>query len=276
MNYYPSGIYLLSPDEYAPYKAWLDSQVTYLWQDGIQENVQPDWGWGAPGSGTAHPIETNVVPSDANGANLSRVADPLGGPLFCIRHYVNLNPSGRSQLGLGFPTSPALQAQIQKPTGILAEAEFLFPVALTTAVPHWQWINLWDFHSVDANGANRQHTSPGIMLDQFSTMKFYLAWGANLNTINPASAMSSIALPVGRWFKIRIQYIWSLTPITIKVWIDGVLALQQNGVITRVATNANVETYLKLYGGNNGDASNWIPEPTIRYSRNLKIWAEAP
>jgi hypothetical protein len=250
----------------------LQPKQLVLWQDAIQTDDYP-WGFN-DNAGNFQYNGANVLRSDDNGSNLTRVPDPLGGPGFCLRHFANMNPGARSQIGIGFPNFPALQAQIQKPEGIFVEAEFLFPVAFTTAKPHYQWINLWDFHSVDVDMQNRQHTSPGVMLLNDGSMRCQLHWGATLNKVNPPSAVSSIPFPVGKSCKLRMHYVWSLLPTTISLWIDDQLAIQQEGVITRLASNANVEMYFKLYGGMNGDPDPWIPTPSVRYTRNVRISGE--
>ena len=69
---------------------------TIFWTDSIQAGASP---WGLP-LGCAHPISTPVPCSDANGANVSVVPDPAGGPGKAMRHYMDVsNGGGRAQAG---------------------------------------------------------------------------------------------------------------------------------------------------------------------------------
>jgi acyl carrier protein phosphodiesterase len=80
-----------------------------------------------------------------------------------------------------------------------------------------------------------------------------------------------VKLPVGRWFKIRTHFIRSVAPTTVRVWFDDALALEWVGAINSVPSNKLVEYYVKLYGGVQRE-NPWTPTPTIRYSRNVKVW----
>jgi hypothetical protein len=243
-----------------------------LWSDSIQTGVSP---WGLDGFGVEHPIGTEVTPSDANGANFSVVADPLGGDGFAIRHFATFDTGGsRSQGGLYGDVNTVFGDQAQAPEGIWVAQEWYFPEAISAAGDAYCWINLWDWHSIDTDRGNRWHTSPGLMLARDGSMRVVWEWGGPANEINPTSETSSIPLPVGRWFDIEMHYVWSDTPTaTLSLWIDGQLAIEQSGVQTRAASHQIVETYLKFYGSTQGRGP-WVPTPSLKYTRNVRVAAE--
>jgi hypothetical protein len=228
------------------------------WDDGIQKDLK---GWGFDGLGLQ------------NGGTLERVF--LDGA-YAIKHQAWLNNgTGRAQLGITSSENKRFKTQAQSSAGIWAAHEIKIPeiISAGTASDTAPWLNLWDWHSIDADGNNRWHTSPGLMLAQDGSMRFRFEWGGPANAINHPSAYSTIPLPVGRWFDLEMHYVWSTVPTTISVWIDGKLALEQAGVITRAASHANTETYIKLYGNSNGGLS-WHPDPVILYTRNLRFAGE--
>lgn len=257
----------------------MQAVAAIIWTDSIQAGASP---WGFSGLGVEHPIGTTVSPSDANGANLSRVANPLAGGGQAIRHFATFDAGGsRSQAGLYGDVNTLFGDQAKSPEGVWIAQEWYFPQAISAGGDPYCWINLWDWHSVDANRGNRWHTSPGLMLARDGSMRVGWEWGGPAYSINPTSELSSIALPVGRWFDIEMHYVWSSTPsATLSLWIDGQLALQQSGVQTRAATHQIVETYSKFYGSSQGHGP-WVPTPSLRYTRNVRIgnariWQGAP
>jgi hypothetical protein len=133
---------------------------------------------------------------------------------------------------------------------------------------------LQDVHVTDTpGGGNRSYL--GLLMKQDGSMKAKLAWGGILYVVNRDNGTppptSTLALPVGRWFKIRTHFIRSVEPTTVRVWFDDDLALEWVGAINSVPSNQFVEYYVKLYGGVQRD-NPWTPTPTIRYSRNVRIW----
>jgi hypothetical protein len=69
-----------------------------------------------------------------------------------------------------------------------------------------------------------------------------------------------------------MHYQWrSSTDATISLWINGELALQQVGVQTADSSHENVEVYCKFYGNDQGAESSWSPEPSIKYTRHVRI-----
>ncbi|MEW6752788.1 MAG: heparin lyase I family protein [Candidatus Latescibacterota bacterium] len=240
-----------------------------LWKEAIQSAGRP---WGFSGIGVEHPIGTTVEPDDANGANLSRVSDPAGGTGYALRHFGTLDQGGsRSQLGIYGDVNTAFGRQAKTPEGVWVAQEWYFPEAVSAAGDRGSWVNLWDWHSVDADRRNRWHTAPGLMLARDGSMRVGWEWGAPARAVNPSSDLSTMTLPVGRWFDVEMHYVWSPSPTaTLSLWVDGQLALEQHGVQTRAPSHAVVETYSKLYGSAQGRAS-WSPTPTVRYTRNLRV-----
>jgi hypothetical protein len=243
-----------------------------LWTDSIQSKVAP---WGFDGYGTEHPIGTTVTPSDANGANFSVVADPLGGTGFAVRHFATFDTGGaRSQAGIWSDFNTVFGKQAKSPEGVWVAQEWYFPQAISAGGDAYCWINLWDWHTVDADRGNRWHTSPGLMLAQDGSMKVFWSWGGTAYNINPTSKNSNMAMPVGRWFDIEMHYVWSDTPTaTITLWIDGQLAIEQTGVQTRASSSQIVETYMKFYGSTQGRGP-WVPTPSLKYTRNIRVAGE--
>jgi hypothetical protein len=242
-----------------------------LWSDDFHITVQP---WGLDGAGVEHPIGTSVTPSDANGVNLSPVPDPLGGTGFALRHFATFDTGGsRSQGGLYGDVNTIFGNQAKKPEGIWVAQEWYFPEAISASGDPYCWINLWDWHSIDSNRGNRWATAPGLMLARDGSMKVVWEWGSG---INPNSQYSSIAMPVGRWFDIEMHYVWSETAtVTLSLWIDGQLALEQSGVKTKAASHQIVETYLKFYGSTQGQSHGpWVPTPSLKYTRNVRVAGE--
>ncbi|HEU4384422.1 MAG TPA: heparin lyase I family protein [Anaeromyxobacteraceae bacterium] len=239
-----------------------------LWRDDIQIGAEP---WGFDGVGLEHPIGTAVAPDDLNGANLSRVIDPLLGAGLALRHFAIFDAGGaRSQGGIYGDVNTAFGDQARRPEGVWVAQEWYFPAVLTANGDASCWINLWDWHSIDADRGNRWHTSPGLILARDGSMRARWEWGGPAGAINPPSAYSTIALPVGRWFDVEMHYRWDTSPATLSLWIDGQLALQQSGVQTRAPSHQIVETYVKFYGSTQGGTP-WSPTPSLRYTRNVRV-----
>jgi hypothetical protein len=256
----------------------MQAGAAILWTDNIQTNASA---WGFDGLGIEHPIGATVAPDDSNGANLSRVADPLGSG-FAMRHFATFDAGGsRSQAGIYGDVNSIFGNQAKKPEGIWVAQEWYFPKAISAGGDAYCWINLWDWHSIDADRGNRWHTSPGLMLARDGSMKVGWEWGGPAGSINPGSELSGIAMPVGRWFDIEMHYVWSGAPTaTLTLWIDGQKALEQNGVQTRAASHQIAETYMKFYGSSQGRGP-WVPTPSLKYTRNVRIanariWQSAP
>ncbi len=245
------------------------------WSDGIDADLPM---WGFDGIACCYPTFTSVTPADANGANFSKVL--FNGENW-LRHYGLLDANGcRTSAALYSFKNAIFGALAQSLGGIYIAHECFIPQIFNANNDPYCWINFGDCHSTDPNGLNRWHTCPGIMLARDGSMRFRFEWGGASNKINPASEYSSIPFPIGRKFDMELHYVWSDTPTTISVWIDGELALQQSGVITRSPTHTNTEIYmLKLYGSNQGNIprpviSSWSPEGGVIYNRNVRISGE--
>jgi hypothetical protein len=242
--------------------------ATILWTDTLQTGNTP---WGFDGLAVQHPIGTDVVADDANGVNLSLVPDPVAGRGFALRHFATFDTGGsRSQAGIYSFANSVWNEQAKRAQGVWVAQEWYFPQALGAAGDPAPWINLWDWHSTDADGGNRWHTSPGLMLDKDGSMRVRWAWGGPAGNVNPTSAVSTLALPVGRWFDIEMHYVWTTDKTTLSLWIDGALALEQSGVQTRAPSHENVETYVKFYGSTQGGTA-WSPTPSVKYTRNVRV-----
>lgn len=234
--------------------------VNVIYRDTIQTGV---WPWSFDWTMLEHPIGTLVQASDA-GANLSVVPDPAGGPGKAMKHLVVW--PGRAQAGVVSTTNPIFSAQAKSAAGLWIAFEMFIPVAMSAGGDPGSWLSIMDFHCVDANGANRTHTSPGLMLARDGSMKFRYEWGP---VSNPVSAYSDAPLPIGRWCEIE-QY-WkrsSAKDVTLQTWLDKVLVLTQTGVQTaqasNITTNGSVEAHTKWYG-----AGLWAPGS--RYTRNFRV-----
>jgi hypothetical protein len=230
-----------------------------IWRDNIQDGELP---WGFDGLGIQY-AGVHVVPDDANGANLSKVPDPAGGPGYALRHYANFDNSARSQAGIYSFVTPELAAQAMSDEGVYVAMEWYFPEVFHADRIHGPWINVWDWHSTGPWGSDRWHTSPGMFLKTDGTMQFYLAWFFGGGGV---SQESNVPFPVGRWFDIEMHYKWTSGPATIQVWIDGELAIEQTVPMTCAPTHTVLEMYTKFYG-----AGLWFPTQSTRYTRNVRF-----
>ena len=74
------------------------SPVGLVWTDSIQTKAEPcgfdEWL-------TERPNDQEITPSDANGVNISKVPDPLGGGGYAVRQYATFDTRGsRSEAGI--------------------------------------------------------------------------------------------------------------------------------------------------------------------------------
>jgi hypothetical protein len=186
--------------------------VGLVWTDSIQSGGSP---FGFDNRETQHPIDVTVEPSDGNGANLSRVPDPLGGQGYAMRPYGRFDQGGaRSQLALWGGAFGDLAASGQT---VYVAQEWYFPEALHS--DSWGWLALWDWHSTGPGwGENRWHAAPSLNLLSDGSMRVELAWGGTTADINGWSGdVSSKGLPVGEWFDIEMRYQWTAGTTTITV-----------------------------------------------------------
>jgi hypothetical protein len=243
-----------------------------LWTDSLQTGSFP---FGFDGWEVEYPGDNPIEPDDdANGASLTRVPNPLSGGGFAMRHFGTFDAEGaRAQAGIWSFENEAFARQAMSPEGVWIAQEWYFPEAVDAGGDDVPWLSVWDWHSTDDGGGDRWHTSPGLMIHEDGSMRVRWEWGGAAGEINPESAYSTIAMPVGEWFDVEMHYVWSSGPTTLTLWINGELALEQSGVQTRASGHSVVETYIKWYGSTQG-ATDWNPTPTIRYTRNVRIASE--
>lgn len=234
---------------------------TIVWRDGIQSGTAS---WGFNELLVERPIDNAIVGSDARGGNLSRVTDPAGGAGYAMRHLCAFDQAGcRSEIGIWSFENAVFSAQAKSAAGVWVAMEWYFP-AVVRAASGGGWLNLWDWHSLDTNGGNRWHTSPGLMLAEDGSMKVRWEWGGDAQNVNTETPFTTMALPVGRWVDVEMHYVWTTTRTRLELWVDGQLALTTDGVTRRTSAGV-VEMYSKWYG------SNWTPSPAVRYTRNVRI-----
>jgi hypothetical protein len=242
-----------------------------LWHDSLQTG---SWPYGFDELLTDYPgddDEDSCPPDDANGANLSRVDNPGPGGGYALRHFATFDePGARSEAGLWSFDNEIFGAQAKSAEGIYVAQEWFFPTAMSAGGDDDAWINLWDWHSTGNGGANRWHTSPGLMLAEDGSMRVKWEWGGPAEAINSGTGLSSIALPVGEWVDVEMYYKWTTGRTTMYLWINGELALQMPNVQTRASSHTIVEMYSKWYGSTQGGHP-WEPTPSVRYTRNLRI-----
>jgi len=207
----------------------------------------------------------------ANGVDLSRVPDPLGGPGYAIRQYGTFDEGGaRSELGLWSFVHKEFGDLASSGAPVYVAQEWYFPEAIDAGGDSAPWLNLMDWHSTGDGGNNRWHTCPGTFLNEDGSMTFRWEWGCG----GGQSPWSSVALPVGEWFDIEMRWQRSAdASATISMWINGQLALEQVNRTTAKSGDSQVELYIKLYGSDQGHTP-WSPYGTTKYVRNVRISGE--
>ncbi len=236
---------------------------TVIWRDSLQTG-SGQWGFDE----ILCERDSRTVSCSSAASALTRVTDPVGTG-FALRHVCTFDQIGcRSEAGLWSFRNTAFGAQAKKPEGVWVAMEWYFPVAVTAGNDDVPWVNTWDWHSTDGeSGANRWHTSPGLMLHEDGSMRARWEWGDDHNR---ESAWTGTGLPVGRWFDIEMHYTWS-TSATLELWVDGQAVLKQTDVKTRQASHTVVEMYDKWYGAQNDGSRPWSPSPATRYTRNVRV-----
>ena len=244
-----------------------------IWTDSIQSG---SWPYGFDEFLTERPIGTVVTPSDANGANLSRVPDPLGGAGYAIRQYGVFDQGGaRAELGVWSFQQKAFRDLALSGTPVYVAQEWYFPETIHASGDEWPWLSFLDWHTTAANGDSRWNTSPGIVLNEDGSMTFEFNWGSGPGQTNgDTSGWSRIGMPVGEWFDIEMRWQFATGPTaTVSAWINGQLAVEQVGVVTALPEHTEVEFYIKHYGDDQGHTP-WSPPQTIKYVRNVRISGE--
>lgn len=244
--------------------------ATVLWTDDIQESCQAPWGFNQVQ--LERPIGQAVQGNDE--VNLTRVANPIGAG-YALKHLATFDDNGgsRSQAGIYSFANDTFENQVKSQEGIWIAAEWYFPEAIgaESGLDGIPWLNLWDFHSVGPG--SRWDTQPGLMLAEDGSMRIKWTWRER----NQDTDWSDITLPVGEWFDVEMHYVWTTggssscgEGATVSLWVNGELALEQSGVVTRGDGHDSVETYQKFYGSANGGPT-WTPTPSVKYMRNVRM-----
>lgn len=225
-----------------------------LWHDSIQSATSVAQ-CGFDHTKIEHPINppTTIPGSDAGGANLSVVPDPMDATRKALRRFIRFSGGGgRAQNGWIGANNVAFNTQAKEPEGIYVAWDMLIPQALSaTGAP---WLDICGFHSLDAGQSNRWATNPGLHLR--NSMQFLFEWGAQRN---PNSSWATKPLPVGRWFQMEVfRQHSSARNAAVRCWLDSELVIEQTGVQTAAPSHANVEGYMNWYGANEGGV--WTPD----------------
>ena len=235
-----------------------------VWTDDVQ-SACAEAPWGFSQIQLERPIGEPVSGDDA--VDLFRTDNPLGQG-YALEHVATFDNNGgsRSQAGIYSFANADFDKLVRSHEGVYIAAEWYFPEPVTAheGLESAPWVNLWDFHSVGPSG--RWDTQPGVMLAEDGSMRIKFNWRAE----NTDTAWSDVRLPVGRWFDVEFHYVWSSSCATVSFWVDGELALEQQGVRTKGDGHDSVETYQKFYGSANG-GTDWTPKPSIKYVRNVRM-----
>jgi hypothetical protein len=246
------------------------SASPFVWTDSIQSGSSP---YGFDEFLTERPIDHVVTPSDANGVNLSRVPDPLGGPGYAIRQYGEFDSGGaRAELGIWSFQNEAFRELALSGAPVYVAQEWYFPEAIDANGDEWPWLSFLDWHTTAAQGEARWNTSPGIVVNEDGSMTFEFNWGSGPGEFNgQGSGWSQIGMPVGEWFDIEMRWQFATGPTArLAAWVNGVLAVEQVDVVTALPEHSAVELYIKHYGDDQGRTP-WNPSKTIKYVRNVRI-----
>jgi hypothetical protein len=220
--------------------------------------------------GCEHPINGVKITCDAgNGADLSRVPDPAGGLGWAIRHYIiPSDGGGRAQVSTSTVGNPAFATQLANYSEIWIEQEMFIPAPVPSSEGNGSWISIMDFHTSDANGADRWHTNPGLFLCS-GALRCPPSEAGKLvardwkNKIFGGPTAESV--PVNQWFRLQVHFRWSTSPVPVTYYINGRQVLQIT-LPTKGSGHTALEWYSKLYGG-----GKWNPNPLVRYTRNVKF-----
>jgi PKD repeat protein len=144
------------------------------------------------------------------------------------------------------------------------------------------WFSMFDAHAVGIGGSPRLDTNPGLFFqDDLSSgdptngflqgdMLVLFYWQ---RLAQPRfSPTSSVPIPVGQWAEIELMYKRSddLTANgAMQLWIDNVLAIDEQNVVTWEDDHVRFEFYHKFYGAP-GD-TNWVPQQPRMYWRNAQV-----
>lgn len=249
------------------------SDANVKWRDSIQSanNVAE---CGFDHQKTECPIGTLVSPSDANGANVSLVADPAGGPGKALRLYTRLaGLGGRAQVGLIGGNNLEFNKQAKSAEGIWVAWEAFYPVAIGAGGDPDPWLDFHGWHTLDAGQGNRLATSPGLHVHEDGSMRVHYAWNTIAQASGNESAWSAKPFSLGAWCTVESYRRHSASrDAAVRLWINRELVLEQTGMqtATAVTVNGNVECYFNLYGAQNDPVSKWAPDPYWYFLRNFR------
>ncbi len=210
--------------------------------------------------------------SDANGTNVSRVTlaseglPAHGGDVYAIRQYVGNDDYDfyRSEIGAWTGGSPELLAHMR--TG--ASTYFIMDMYIPEPID-WggNFLSLWDFHNSNGGAFIGDHTCPGIMLVNGSSMRLRSVYACDGDYENHGS--TSYTLPYGEWFTLEIEYRYSSSNGGVSVWINGNLVLTDSGRNTRPNPSGNTpQFYSKVYGA--GQVPAVSSAPFVVYRKNYR------
>jgi len=114
--------------------------ATLIWTDNIQTGSSP---WGFDLIQCQHPIDTDTACNDANGANVSVVADPAGGPGKAMRYVVTSGGGGRAQAGIMSLANAAFGNQLANYGEVWIEEEIYLP-SMPTPSGSYPWLSILD------------------------------------------------------------------------------------------------------------------------------------
>jgi hypothetical protein len=132
------------------------------------------------------------------------------------------------------------------------------------------FLSLWDFHNSDGGAFIGDHTCPGIMLINGSSMRLRSVYACDGDYENYGSA--TYTLPYGEWFTLEIEYRYSTSNGGVSVWINGNLVLTDSGRNTRPNPSGNTpQFYSKVYGA--GQMPAVSPASFVVYRKNYRASA---
>jgi len=107
-------------------------------------------------------------------------------------------------------------------------------------------------------------------------MSYRWEWGCGVGQDPPSEEQSdwaSVLMPVAEWFDIEMEFQAGYGDATVRLWINGTLALEQTGMRTAHETgHAQGEMYIKMYG--RGKDGVWVPNTLVKYFRNVRMSTE--
>jgi len=218
------------------------------------------------------PIGTPVPCNIWTGPATDRVIDPLGTePVWYSKATVAPSADMRRLIRGGRDRNAYLQKQFEDQGSIFMFAEFLFEDRLTGDGS--AWLSILDVSpSTDEGAPLFADFWPSLEVDRAGTMKLLLDWSALrlLGSTTPDSVLSTVAVPLGEWVEVELEYVRSsgqgATDGLSRVYINGVLALEQTGIETWRDGFPRFNAHLGMVG-----SSNWSPSLTQYFFRHAAV-----